>query len=338
VASIFGQFQAIANSVYSQVPRSTSISSSSGTTRTVSRSTPSGGGATTAAKPSLDRDVLAQQYGFTLSFLNAYPEVGALFDQAVKEGWSADMFQARFKNSNWYKSMSDSQRKAALLSQSDPAEWSALWNRTQNHVIQMMSDAGAFDNNWDHINAIAGKIIWEGWNDERARQEVGQWVVFGPNGMAGGKAGETQQELNQYAYNMGVKNSDQWMQDSIRSVMSGRDTTQSIKAQIANQAMAAFPSLSDQIKAGATVADLAQPYMQSMGQILELNPGEVNLFDPTIRNALGWKDSTGKAAAKPLWQFQNDLRSDDRWKSTKNAQDAIMGTAHSVLQQFGIYS
>lgn len=291
-----------------------------------------------ATTPAVDRAQLAQQYGFTLQFMDAYPEIGALFNRAVKESWTAEKFSASVKNSNWWKTNSDAARKAATLWTSDPAEWSMLWNRTQHHVMGLMSDMGVgFD--WSTINAVSANIIWQGWDDEHARIQLGSYLTFGgPSGMAGGKAGQIQQELNAYAYSMGVKNSDSWIQSAVRDVASGRGSAEQYKNQIRDQAIAAFPGLSDRIKAGSTVQDLAQPYLQSMSQVLELSPGEVNVFDPTIRNALGWKDSQGKAASKPLWQFQNDLRSDERWKKTQNAQDSTMGVAHSILQQFGFYS
>lgn len=291
-----------------------------------------------AATPSVDRGMLAQQYGFTLAFLNAFPEIGTLFDKAVKESWTPDKFQAAFKNSNWYKANSDQSRKMALLATGDPTEFGALWNRTQNHVMQLMGDMGV-PQNWTTINALSSKIIWQNWNDEQARNELGSYITFGgPGGVANGKAGEYQTELNSYAYSMGVKNADSWIQSAVRDIAAGRGSMQQYKNQIRDQAMATFPGLSDQLKAGMTVSDLAQPYTQSMSQILEIAPGQLNVFDPTIQKALSFKDSNGVAGLKPLWQFQNDLRSDERWKKTQNAQDASMGVAHKVLQEMGFYS
>jgi hypothetical protein len=75
-----------------------------------------------------------------------------------------------------------------------------------------------------------------------------------------------------------------------------------------------------------------------MAQVLELPPGQVNMFDPTIRKAMSYKDSAGQAAPQPLWDFQNSLRKDPRWAKTQNAQDAAMGTAHKILSEFGVVS
>lgn len=285
----------------------------------------------------LNMDELAAKYGYTAAFLNTYPEIKNLVQQAVAGDWSPEMWDARFKNTNFWRNLSDQHRKMAALSIDSPGEWGALWNRTQYHVINLIGQMGGNTNDWNLINKVAGQVIWEGWNDERSLQEIGMHVTFGSTGMAGGKAGETQMEINKYAFDMGVKNADTWSQQAVRDVLSGKKSVQDVKNEIMRQSIAAFPSYEAQFKTGATLNDIAQPYLQSMSTVLEIAPGQVNLFDPTIRNALNFKGSDGKVGTKPLWQFQSELRSDPRWKKTQNAQDATMGTAHKVLQDFGIY-
>lgn len=272
----------------------------------------------------------------TLGMLNAYPELKSLFQQLVKEGWNQQKFNAKLAETQWWKTLSEVQRKAIILQYTDPATYGKLWNTTQNKIRLMMADMGADPNNWDQINSISARIIHEGYTDDQARDYLGQYIVFGSGGLAGGKAGAVQQELNSYSYAMGVQNGDWWIQDSVRNVVRGKKTVQDFKNAIMDQAIAAFPTWEKQLKAGSTMQDLASPYMQSMSQILEIPAGNINLFDNTIRNALSWKDPQGAQGSKPLWQFQNDLRKDDRWKKTQNAQDSAMGTAHKVLQDFGI--
>jgi len=290
------------------------------------------------AKSKLNLEEMARKFGYSAAFLNAYPEIKGLVQQAIDQDWTEEMFQARFKNTNFWRNLSEQHRKIAIMQTDDPAEYGALWNRTQQHVINLIGQMGGNANDWNLINKVAGQMIWEGWNDERGLQEIGMHITFGNTGMAGGKAGETQMEINKYAYDMGVKNSDTWMQQALRDVMSGSKSMQDIKNQIMQQSIAAFPSYADQFKTGATLSDIAQPYLQSMSTILELAPGSVNLFDPTVRNALNFKGTDGKVTNKPLWQFQADLRSDPRWTKTQNAQDSLMGVGKKVLQDFGIYS
>jgi hypothetical protein len=294
--------------------------------------------APTAATPKLNQDELAQQYGMTASMLAAYPELRNLFDQAVREQWTADKFQAKFRNTDWYKSRSDSNRKAAIMQYTDPATYGKLWNTTQGQMRQIMAEMGADPDNWEVVNAVSGRMIIDGWNESQARDYIGQYIVFGAGGFARGKAGEVQEKLNTYAYAMGVQNSDWWMQDAVRAVVRGARSEQDFKNDIASQAIAAFPQFEKQLRAGSTLSDLAAPYTQSMSQILEIAPGTINMFDPTIRTAMSFKDKAGIAGAMPLWDFQNSLRRDERWKKTQNAQDSSMGIAHKVLQDMGIYS
>lgn len=282
-----------------------------------------------------DRNEKLQKFGFVQGMLDAFPELKTLFDKAVKADWTADKFNAELQKTNWYKTQSDTKRKAIILQYTDPATYGKLWHDTQQKMWDLSAQLGA-GANWDLINRIAGQVIFEGYTDDQARDMFGQYMVFGKNGLAGGQAGEAMTDLQGYAYSMGVKNADQWMQDAVRQVVMGNKTLQDYKNEIMSQSIAAFPGFEKQLKAGQTMQDLASPYMQSMSQILEIAPGSINMFDPSIRSAMSFKNPDGTSGTKPLWQFQNDLRSDPRWKLTKNAQDATMGVAHKVLVDMGM--
>ena len=281
------------------------------------------------------RDEKLQQYGFVQGMLDAFPELRNLFDRAVKGDWQADKFNAELQKTNWYRTQSDTKRKAIILQHTDPATYGKLWHDTQMKMWDLNGQLGA-GANWDLINRISGQIIFEGLTDDEARNMFGQYMVFGKNGLAGGQAGQAQTDLQGYSYAMGVQNADQWMQDAVRQITMGNKSVQDYKNDIMSQAIAAFPGFEKQLKAGQTMQDLASPYMQSMSQILEIAPGSINMFDPSIRSAMSFKNSDGTSGTKPLWQFQNDLRADPRWKLTKNAQDATMGVAHKVLVDMGM--
>lgn len=302
----------------------------------VKKATPAkSGGSSVAATPKINNDELAQQYGFTMGLLNAYPELKTLFNNAVSGGWTADKFQAKLRDTNWYKAMPDTERKYILLQATDPATYGQNWGTATLHIQGLATQMGYNPYDWPMIQALAYNIQAKGWGDDQVRQWIGQHLVFGSNNSVGGLAGQTVQNLQTYSYQMGAQNADWWYQDRTRRIVSGMLSEQDAKNEIMQQGIAMFPQYEKQIRAGSTVQDLAQPYMQSMQQILELNAGSINLFDPTIKKAMAYKDPTGAQAAKPLWEFQNDLRTDDRWKKTQNAQDAAMSTAHKVLSDFG---
>ena len=72
-----------------------------------------------------------------------------------------------------------------------------------------------------------------------------------------------------------------------------------------------------------------------MASILEIDPNAVNLNDPTITKALTGVNDQGAPTLMPLWQFERDLKKDERYKYTKNAQNEYIGTGYEVLRTLG---
>lgn len=288
--------------------------------------------------PALDAQELAEQYGFASSFLNSIPEIKKLFEDAVSGGWSKDKFQAKLRDTKWFKSTSADERKYVLEISADPASAQQRWDLTNTKVRQLANKLGVIETDftWQKIHEATRGMIYGGWDESQVRYFMGQFVGDHTT-WTQGEAGEVWDQLKQYSYAMGVDLSGDWYRGKIQNIVRGISTVQDYKSEIAALAKANFPQWSAQIDGGQTVADIAQPYMQSMAQILELPAGSVNLFDDTIKKALTYTDSkTLEKGAKPLWQFENDLRSDPRWKQTKNAQDSLMQVGHKVLADFGL--
>jgi len=302
----------------------------------------SGGGGSGANKdynlPTIkpvSRNEAAEQYGYVEALADHIPDVKKLLDKAVAEGWTTAKFQAEIRDTQWFKTTSEAERKFLVTQYGDPATAGQMWHTAQIKVQQVAAAAGAYIE-WDTINNFAYGIMAKGWTDEQLRQELSSYIAVGRDHI-GGLAGETIQKLKQYGYQMGVTIDDEWAQGIARGVVGNTYTLEDGMAIIRQQSKGIFTNWKDQIDAGQTVQDLASPYMKSMVNLLELPPGSVDLKDPTIQKALQSKDpQTGANVVKPIWQFENELRNDDRWKQTKNAQDSVMQVAHQVLSDFGV--
>ena len=295
------------------------------------------GGSYTGASPKLSQKELAEDYGFTMSFLEANPELKKLFSDMVSKGYSKDMFQAKLRDTKWWKSHSDKEREYLTQTYTDPATAKQSFQAALVSTRQLAESLGIKDTKYTlaRIQEAAYNVVAKGWSDSQLRYYLGQYVSFDGGNMQG-QGADVENELRTYAYSMGVNMSDKWYADNTRQVLRGLATTSDYKNQMLRTAKAQFPQYSKQLDAGQTVADIASPYMQSMAQILELPAGSINLFDPTIKKALQYKDpSTLQGGSKPMWQFENELRSDPRWKQTQNAQDSLMQVGHQVLSDFG---
>lgn len=288
--------------------------------------------------PKLDMATLAEEYGFTSSMLNAVPELKKLFQDMISGGWEKPMFQAKLRETKWFKGLADTERQFITLKYTDPATARQKTDQALIKITQMAKQLGLTGKYDDSafLKTYAYNMVAKGWDEGRIRYELARYL--NPNLKTHtGEAGAAWDEIDNYAYGMGVKLSDSWIKTRAVNIVRGMGSVQDVKNEINNLAKAQFPQWSKQIDGGQSVADIASPYMSSMVQILELPAGQVNLFDPTIKKALSYTNPVGmKKEAMPMWEFENQLRSDARWKKTKNAQDSLMQVAHQVLADFGV--
>jgi hypothetical protein len=125
-----------------------------------------------------------------------------------------------------------------------------------------------------------------------------------------------------------------------KQILMGTQTLDTFTQQMKDYAKSAFPGLSAQIDAGQTVAQIAQPYMSSMSSLLEIDPSQVTLQTPLVRRALqGTQGVSGQKnsvpTVQPLWQFENQVRSDPRWQMTDNAHQDVSTMLMGLGQAFG---
>lgn len=286
----------------------------------------------TAKPPS--RSELAESYGFVESVFNSVPELKGLFDKAVKGGWTTQKFQAELRNTKWWKTKPESVRKFIVLQASDPATARQQIDQAAIKLKQISASLGGTTND-KSIRDFAVKSLMNGWSDAQTRYELSKSITLAGDTRYG-EAGENYDKIMSYAYEMGVRLSDAYVSVVAKKITSGMMSMQEVEDGVRRTAKGQFTQWQKQIDAGQTVADLASPYFQSMSSLLELPPGSINLFDPSIKKALQWKDPAGVNSVKPMWQFENDLRQDKRWLKTKNAQDSSMQIAHKVLSDFGL--
>lgn len=289
-------------------------------------------------KRRLARDELAEEYGFVEALFKSNSELKKLFDKAVKGQWTAGKFQAELRDTKWWKTHSKEEREYLTKKYGDPATAKQDYNAAYIKVRQLANSLGLREtaDNKKRLNTWAYNMVAKGWDESQLRYEIGKYVYFNDD-VWQGEGGEVIEKLKSYAYDMGVTMSGQWYADKSRAVIRGIATVQDYEDEIRRTAKAQYAQYSKQIDAGKTLADIASPYMQSMAQILELPAGSLNVQDSTIKKAMQYKDpQTGANAVKPLWQFENELRSDSRWKKTQNAQNSMMQVAHQILVDFGV--
>jgi Rod binding domain-containing protein len=289
------------------------------------------------------REALQSGAGDLYSLATAVPELSNLINTAITKGWTATEFQNAVTNSAWYKTHSDTLRQSIALKVSDPATYARNLQAASDHVGAIAHQLGV--GTGAATRGIALQYIQNGWNDEQLTQYLGN---ANNHLFWSGQSGAMGTALNKYTqiasdYGVGVTGATlQWW---ARKTAVGLATEDQFVKQMEQTAASVYPGLKDQLVSGQTTKQLADPYVQQMAQTLELDPNTIKWSqDPLIKRALQTYSTPSTPAAAgakpaaptppgttPLWQFEQQLRSDPRWQLTNNAKQATA----SMLTQLG---
>jgi NlpC/P60 family len=294
----------------------------------------SDGVATPQTVAKLSPEEMASNYGWAYGFMKSVPEISNLFDQAVSGSWTPDKFQAEVKNTKFYQDNSDTTRNALVLKQTDPATYNAQVDAAKAKVQQMATDAGAAITD-SKLNDIADQVVMFGMDDAHINKALSGYITY-VDGTLKGKAGIFEHNMRGFADQMGVSLNDDAYKSQAQMIAAGMSTQDDFQNFIRQQSVSAFPAFKDQINAGQTMRNIANPYIQMMASNLELNPNSISLKDPTIMGGLNGLDAQGNPVGKTLTQFGDMLRGDPRWRSTQQAMDSSMNIGRQVLTNMGL--
>lgn len=289
-------------------------------------------------KDTLSSTQLASNYGFALAFMDSDPELKSLFGQAVKGGWDATMFQAKLRNTKWFKHHAANVRNAILMKTSDPATYKAsvdaMYSKVKDAWGKTFGDMHA-----TQLHAWAETAFRMGWSEEQLMDRMGASINFTKavqSGKLGGSAGEAKAQLKEFATQYGLDVGSGWMAGNLKRVVMGDDTLEGVQARVRSLAKQQYAAFADQIDAGRTVMEIADPYVQKYADLLELNPADVSLKDAKIQKALTMKNDQGHAVGQSLSDFADTVRSDARWQYTKNAKQQTADVTMNLLRSFGV--
>lgn len=281
----------------------------------------------------LNLDQYAKDYGFQLAFLKSDPELYSLFKRAIAEKWdtSGNKFALELQKTKWYRTHGSTYRQNLALKTQDPATYNGRLTSTMREIADKAGALGVGFNN-AQLKNLATYYLDFGWNDSQLNNVMSKYITYSN---ARGQAASNIQAMQQTAWKNGLRFSGDTYRSYAQSIAAGNLTLGDFTKRARELAKSVAPGFADQLKAGVDLYDIASPYMQSMAQTLEMNPADIDLFDPMIRSALSARGQDGKPASLSLYDFEQKLREDPRYMKTKGAQDSVMSIGKKVLQDFG---
>jgi len=169
-------------------------------------------------------------------------------------------------------------------------------------------------------------------NPALVRQLIRSNIKYDVNAQTKGEAGKNIADLRKTAAANGIdldKAFGSQLQSWLQNINKG-ESVDTYKQIIRNVAKIGLPEkVASLIDQGVDLDTLYSPYKNIMASTLEINPQSITLNDPTLRSAI----SADKEV--PIYEFERQLRKDQRWQYTNQAKEEVSNIALKVLRDFG---
>jgi hypothetical protein len=149
-----------------------------------------------------------------------------------------------------------------------------------------------------------------------------------------GTAGDYQNALMQWASRNGLSLSKETAAKYVMNMTVGSQSLDDVKADLRRTYLAgAYPAWSDRINQGYDPADIFEPYVNDIRDLLE--DDQIGLNDPLMQQITQKVGNDGKPFAVPLYEAKQMARQDPRWQKTDNAYATYANVAQNLLRTFG---
>jgi hypothetical protein len=285
----------------------------------------------------MDLQTALNAYGFVGDLANSIPELKSIFAQAAQEEWAPAQFERAVMDSKWYRSNAETVRFHITQQKTDPATWRQTLGNGAEKVYLLQREMGLVPNGPERRQQIAQFFLYNNYDDEQIRRWLAQHSQQAVNseGAFAGQAAELEEHMRQVATNYGVSATSSFLRAQVKSIQAGEYNLEGFESLMRARAKAAFPQFAQQLDSGLTVRDIADPYISTMANTLEIAETELDLTDRNVKMALSQRQSDGSMGSMPLWEFERKLKDDPRWDKTKQAREQAFSAIATIGRDFG---
>lgn len=282
----------------------------------------------------ISNELLGRDYKYASRVIGGAPEIAELFQEAVKNGWTPERFDAAVKNSDWYSSVGgEYARKAWFAKTMGGPDWDDQLTQARDTMQRTATQMGVTLSP-EELEVFAERYITEGWFEPSRQGLMSDALASKVAADEGGNIA-VRDQLAALARNNGVKVSDQWYDEVVQSIARGEATQADYEMYLREQAASKFPLYSDKIKSGVSVKALVSPYTQRMAEMFDIDEQTIELSDPYISSVLGSMDENGNPKPVNFTDFETSLRQDPRWLQSEQGSKAFMDLAEKMAKDWG---
>jgi hypothetical protein len=195
------------------------------------------------------------------------------------------------------------------------------------------------------LNKIARRYYYQGWNtDDRGlrtwlasqfrKQSGAPDAALTP----GGALLDTQRTLDDAVRAYGLTRDAGWSQATAAKILDPNAKFDQDDAwnELIAEAESKYPVFAGRLSKERSVRDLAAGYIGELAQMLELrDPNSVDLSDPLLQRAFTSLDEKNQPRLMPLWEFNQQIKKDERWQYTNNALNTYSSIGSDLARMMG---
>jgi hypothetical protein len=297
-----------------------------------------------------------EDFALPETIFNNVPSLKAILDRYVKEDWTESKLRKAIRDDVWYRQNSGAikQRYVQLFNYRDLVKTGQAQGTTQYEQDIVKLERQIADKARQVGSGIASDpaalrkaaenmyITNVGIDDAMTTDFIAAAIRPIGSTIAGqGTIGYSGQALKDYQAIQSIAQANGFR---VKDIVPGGQTEQQVLQGIATGAIDANRLAQDARKLAAQgqpqyVRDLLgqgynldqvyAPYRQTMANVLEVNPDEIDLNDQTLRSAISDKGDMN------IYEFKKTLKRDNRWQYTENAKQEVSDMTLKILRDFG---
>jgi Peptidase family M23 len=270
---------------------------------------------------------------YSQAFLDAYPEVADIVDQAIANKWTQSQFDAHIKNTRWWQERSTAQQEWDTKIKDNPGQAAREVAEMQANITQWAAAKG-ITISAAQAQQLATEFTRNGVKAGTAEFEMRLGGFYTTSGTATGEAAVNEDFLRKKAGDYGVTVSDAQLQGWTQDILSGKGTAEGFEDSIREQAKTLYKPISSDLDRGLTTRDVVMPFLGIAGHELGIDLSNVSLTDPKWTQAIFGPDGKTMMTAD---QWTSTVRSDGRygWDKTANARSTAADLTGQLAQAFG---
>ena len=257
-------------------------------------------------------------------------EIGKIFQDfkgqqgpEAEKALKAALQQTKF----WQKFSTDVKQEIYSSLLLDPASYQEKFRLRLDEIKNKFLTIGAPVPSTLELQDLAKKTLLFGLKGTQLDEIVFNSVKFDNNFIAG-KAGEYANDIYKAIDDYGGtidKTSSEFKNYVFDAIRTGGASVGQVKKQYADLAAQMYPNFAERFKAGATLRDVASPYLQYASQYLEESVTDIK--NPLIQ--------TGLVNGMNALDFVKEVKKSPNWQYTYNATESVLGSLKNVLTDFG---